>query len=170
MAALETLKMPLSPGARRLYKMAWVAALLGFVLRILAFILDLYHWQRWTEYIQGDHDVDYWNESGWLFGIEGIASFISTVLMVASIVFVIRGLLIDNNRQRSGVILIGTLKKLEWVAIIALALYLLYLPISFLFWFDSEYSYGVINMVNAAFIFVTALPLIVAHALYKSST
>lgn len=170
MAALETLKMPLSPGARRLYKMAWVAALLGFVLRILAFIVGLYQQERWTEFIRGDHDVDYLNESNWLYGIEGIAGFISTVLMVASIVFVIRGLLIDNNRQRSGVILIGTLKKLEGVAIIALALYLLYLPISFLFWFDSEYSYGVIYMTNVAFIFVTALPLIVAHALYKSST
>jgi len=148
--------------------MAWTAALLGFALRILTFILNLYWYERWTEFIRGDHDVDYIRDSNWLNGVMGIAGFISTVLVVASIVFVIRGLLIDNNRQRSGAILIGTLKKLEWVAIIALTLYLLYLPISVLFWFVSWYSYGAIYISNAAFIFVAALPLIVAHALHKA--
>lgn len=166
--ATEALKEPPSAGAQRLYKMAWIAALLGFVLRILAFILSIYHYERLSEYLHGDHDIDFIHESNWLNGIMSIAGFISTILMVASIIFVIRGLLIDNNRQRSGAILIGTLKKLEWVAMIALALYLLFLPISYLFWFVSEDSYGVIYMTNAAFIFVSALPLIVAHALYSA--
>jgi len=167
---MAALKMPSSSNARRLYKLAWVAALLGFVLRIFDFVLSLYWYARQTEYIRGDHDIDYIRDYSWLSGIMGIASFIGTVLMVASIVFVIRGLLIDNNRQRSGAILVGTLKKLELVAIIALTLCLLYLPVTFLIWFVSWYSYVVIYMTNAAFVFVAALPLIVAHALYKSST
>jgi len=164
------LKMPRSPSARRLYKLAWIAALLGFVLRILDFVLDLYRYERLTGFIRGEPDFDYIRDSSWLVSIIGIIGFISTVLMVASIFFVIRGLRVDNNRARSGVILVGTLKRLEWVAIVALTLYLLYLPLDLLVVLVSDGSYGVYYMVNAAFIFVAALPLIVAHALNKSST
>ena len=153
----------------RLFKIAWSLALLGFILRILFFALDIYWSWRHVEFLRGNHDTDYLTDVNWLSGIMNTAAFTSTVLMIASIVFVIRGLLNDKNRARSGVILIGTLKKLEWVAVFALTLYLLFLPASFLLSFFSAYSYayGGVLIANAALIFVSALPLIVAHALYK---
>ena len=170
MTALKTLKVPPSPSAP-LFKKAWTAALLGFVLFILSFVLNVYFYERWIGLTQGGyHDIDDLRDLSWLSAIMGVAHFIGTVLMVASIVLVIRGLLINSDRQRSGTILIGTLKKLKWVAIIALMLYLLYLPLAVLggfFWEFMRLSY---YSSSAAFVFLAALPLIVAHALNKHST
>ncbi|OGS57110.1 MAG: hypothetical protein A3K60_04535 [Euryarchaeota archaeon RBG_19FT_COMBO_56_21] len=135
--------------------------MLGYVLLILSSVLDVFIWERIYD---PSHDL---RDISWLSALSGIIGFIGIVLMVASIVFVIRGLRVDNDRQRSGTILIGTLRSLEWVAIIALTLYLLYLPISLLGYVLESVFLLVFYASGPAFLCLWALPLIVAHALNK---
>jgi hypothetical protein len=166
--ARSTLKVSSPPSARRVYKMAWTAALLGFVLLILSFALNIYFWIRWTKIIYGDHDFDEIDRLSWLSSIAGITDMVGIVLMVASIVFMIRGLLAENDRQRAGTILFGTLKRLEWVTLIALMFYVLYLPMLTLIAFVLGSAYMLAYSSNPAFLFLAALPLIVANALHKA--
>ena len=174
MAALEALKAPAFPNARS-FKTAWVAALLGFVVILLAFVLNVYYWERWIGYFQGDnYEFDRVRDISRLGAISGYAFGIGTVFMVASIVFVFRGLSIDDDRRRSGTILIGTLERLKWVAMFALVLYLVSAVLRIAFgesWLEFS-SYGVMRLMyypsGAANVFLAALPLIATHALNKS--
>jgi len=157
-----------------LFRMAWIAALLGFVLILLSFVLHVYFWERYIDYFEGG---DYSLGEGdiyRLYTISGYASGIGTVFMVASIVFVICGLSIDYDRRRSGTILVGTLRRLKWVAMFALVLYLLDTVSGIVFgesWLEFG-SYGVIRLLyypsSAAHVFLAALPFIVAYALNKA--
>jgi len=166
---MAALKGPPSPSAP-LFKKAWTTALLGFVLLILSFALNIYFWMRWTKIVYGDYDIDEIRRLSWLNGVTGIANMIGIVLIVASIAFVIRGLLVDNNRWRAGTILIGTLKRLECVALIALMFYLLYVPILILTAFVLGSAYMLASYSNPAVLFLAAMPLIIAHALNKPPT
>jgi len=160
-AALTALGTSPPSSARRLFKMAWIAALLGFVLLILSDVLSFFFFERVF-----DHSYDI-RDISWLSSISSISSLIGIALMVACIIFMIRGLLIENSLQHSGTILLGTLRSLEWVAMIALALYLTYLPLSLLgMVFESPFLLA-LSYSNPAFLCLWALPVIVAHALNK---
>ncbi len=170
---MAALKGPPSPSAPQ-FKKAWTAALLGFVLLILSFALSLYWRMRWTMAVYGDRGIDdlsdFLHDFSWLNSVAVVANMIGMVLMVSSIVFVIRGLLVDNNRWRAGTILVGTLKRLKMIALIALMFYLFYVPISILMELAFGAAYWLAFVYNPAFLFLAALPLIIAHALNKPST
>jgi len=146
--------------------------LLGFVLLVLSFALSLYWRMRWTIAVYEDHGIDelsdFLRDFSWLDSVAVVADMIGMVLMVSSIVFVIRGLLVDNDRWRAGTILVGTLKRLELIALIALMFYLFYVPISILMEFAFSGAYWLAFFFNPAFLFLAALPLVLAHALNKS--
>ena len=170
MAALKT---PPSPSTRRLYKRAWTTALLGFVLLVLSFALSFYWRVRWAIAVYGDHVSeelsDLFHSLSWLNSVAVVADMIGMVLVVSSIVFVIRGLLVDNDRWRARTILVGTLKRLKLIALIALMFYLFYVPISILMQLVFGGAYWLALSFNPAFLFLAALPLVLAHALNKPS-
>jgi low temperature requirement protein LtrA len=172
-AALTALRVSPSPSAPQ-YKMAWVAALLGFVAILLSFVIYVYYWERLTDYWQGQgHDIDTIRDISRLGTISGYAFYIGTVFIVASIVLVVCGLSVDDDRRRSGTVLIGTLSKLKWIAIFALFLYLI--STVFIIAFGESWlgfsSYDVMRLMyypsRAADAFLAALPLIIAHTLNK---
>jgi hypothetical protein len=172
-AALTASRVSPSPSAPQ-YRIAWVAALLGFVAILLSFVIYVYYWERLSDSLQGqDHGIDTYREISRLGTISGYAFYVGIVFIVASIVLVICGLSVDDDRRRSGTALIGTLSRLKWVAIFALFLYLISTAFIIAYgesWLKFSY-YDVMKLMyypsRVADAFLASLPLIIAHALNK---
>lgn len=87
--------------------------------------------------------------------------------MVGSIVFVLSGLMAETDKQRPAKILLGILGQLKLIALIALILYVVVLPVSILSGILG--SYLILYVHIPAYLAIAALPLLIARALNKGS-
>jgi|GEM_PF-1917595 len=153
-----------TPESRAMFKRARNLASVGFILYLLSFVLGSFY-----DFILNDAirsaSIDAIRSYAWLSAVGSFASFAALALLIASLMFVIRGLLDDTDLKRSGRILYQTIASMKWVAMAALILFIVSLPLSVLgvfIWMPillSAYASG------AAFLLLWSLVVMIARRL-----
>ena len=155
--------------SRVMFKRAWTFALVGFGLYIVSFIIGSVNTLIFDEALRKG-DIDLIRNNAWLSSISSIASFVALALLIASLMFVMRGLLEDADMRRSGQILFKAIPTMKWIVLVALILFIVSLPLTF-----SDAAMRTPNFLasyasSTAFLLLWMLPVLIAHALNKNST
>ncbi len=166
MRAAEAAMGPPHRSVRKTYRSAWIVALVGFLILSISVIIQSLYWGQAFRSLYSDRmDIDSLRSLSVLLSAASLLSFAGIILMVTCIVLVIRGLRAEKNRQRSGAAIVRSLRGLEAVALIALALYLIDMPLMVLASFLESPALMVISYSNPMLLAIAALPLLLAHAL-----
>ena len=176
---MAALKVP-RPTTAPVFKTAFIIATVGFILVALSMALFVLYYELWIGQVSnGAHGSADFSLLGRLIRISSYAQGIGSVMMVLSIVVMIHGLRIQDDLSGSKAALYSALNRAKWVALLSLMLYALSTVVEIAIGetspdLSTDASFKVTRLISyssfAAFVFLAALPVIVAHALNKPST
>lgn len=86
--------------------------------------------ELWLQIVYDGNGFDDLPDISWIGGISGFVGVAGYALMIASLFLIMNGLMIDRNLSRSAPALAKTLGTIRWIALLALILYLLYIPLT----------------------------------------
>lgn len=164
---------PTAQPGTSVFRAAFVFSIFSLASLIVSFVLYIYY----MEGLAGNtHDWDSdWDQIIRAGAYSGYALHMGTVLMVVSVVLLIRGFMSESQRQRFGLVIANSLPLLQVIALLAVILYAIgtFFDVAYReSWLDAGGFTAARLMyypITAAFVFLAALPLIVANAMQKAS-